>query len=249
MKIRQGRVSAKMGMERLIGTLGEKSLHSGLKEWYARPGDSLEKMVHGFHIDIVRGDLLIEIQTGNFSSIKYKLNTLAERHPVRLVFPISTEKWIVSLAADGKKRLRRRKSPRKGSLYHLFDELIYIPELVRKRDFSLEVLLIHEEEVRRNDGRGSRWRKGWSIADRCLMNVVSRHVFDNPADFFSLIPENLQNPFSTHDLAGSTGQPLWLAQKMAYCLRRMGAVKVVGKNGNSRLYSIIPAVKDRMHPS
>ncbi len=228
----------------MIGTLGEKGLHSGLKEWYAKRGDSLEKIVDGFHIDIVRGDLLIEIQTGNFSSIKYKLNTLTETHPVKLVFPISLERWIVRLNASGKKSLGRRKSPRKGSIYHLFDELVYIPELMRKRHFSLEVLLIQEEEVRRDDGRGSRWRRGWSIMDRRLLDVVAEYEFRNPHDFCRFIPESLHDPFSTHDLAGVTGQPLWLAQKMAYCLRRMGAVRSVGKNGNSILYSIIPVTGD-----
>jgi hypothetical protein len=229
-------------VEFLIGTLGEKGLHSGLKKWYAQPGDFLEKTMQGFHIDIIRGNLLIEIQTGNFSSIKYKLDTLIRAHPVRLVFPVSLEKWIVRLASNGKRQLGSRKSPKKGSIYQLFDELVYIPGLVRNRHFSLEVVLVHEEEIRRNDGHGSRWRKGWSIADRGLMGVVATHVFDNPGDFYNLIPESLPNPFSTHDLSNCTGQPIWRAQKMVYCLRHMGAAKVVGKKGNSVLHSIDPIV-------
>ena len=76
---------AKPDAKHLIGTLGERSLHSELKKWYAQPGDQLEKEVDGFHIDIVRGSLLIEMQTTNFSSIKSKLNKLAEKHPVRPV--------------------------------------------------------------------------------------------------------------------------------------------------------------------
>ena len=55
-------------IKHLIGTLGEKSLHSSLKNWYAQPGDRLEAEVDGFHIDIIRKNLLIEIQTANFSS-------------------------------------------------------------------------------------------------------------------------------------------------------------------------------------
>ena len=45
---------AKPDTKHLIGTLGERSLHSALKEWYALPGDQLEEEVDGFHIDIVR---------------------------------------------------------------------------------------------------------------------------------------------------------------------------------------------------
>ena len=33
----------------------------------------------------------------------------------------------------------------------------------------------------------------------------------------------------------------WLAQKMAYCLRKMGAVDLVGKRGHSCLYRVSPS--------
>ena len=49
---------------RVIGTLNEGALHAQLKDWYRRPGDRLEQNVGGFVVDLVRGDLLVEIQTG-----------------------------------------------------------------------------------------------------------------------------------------------------------------------------------------
>ena len=220
-----------------IGTLGERSLHSALKDWYAVPGDRLEAEVDGFHIDIVRGKLLIEIQTSNFSSQRKKLKTLIAKHRVRLVFPIAKEKWIVRLSGDGVKRLGRRKSPKRGHLPLLFEELVSIPSLIKKENFSLEVLLIQEEEVRRDDGRGRWRRKGWSVADHRLLGVVSRHVFKRPPDFLTLIPQDLSGPFSTRELAEGIKQPRWLAQKMAYCLRHIGIIEVVGKQRNSLLYS------------
>ena len=51
-----------------IGLLNEKPLHAALKEWYARPDDRFETSVDGFVIDILRGDLLIEVQTRNFTA-------------------------------------------------------------------------------------------------------------------------------------------------------------------------------------
>jgi hypothetical protein len=194
--------------------------------------------VDGFHIDIVRRRLLIEIQTSNFSSQKRKLNTLIEKHPVRLVFPIAQEKWIIRLASDGTTLVGKRKSPRQGSIYHLFVELVSLPSLMGQRNFSLEVLLIREEEVRRDDGRGSWRRKGWSIFDHQLVEVVGRHLFKKPTDFLKLLPQNLPEPFSTRDLAQAIEQPHWLAQKMAYCLRNVGLIQVAGKKGNALLYGI-----------
>jgi hypothetical protein len=228
---------SKKALNYLIGTLGEKSLHAALKQWYKQPGDLLEEMVDGFHIDIVRGKLLIEIQTTNFSSLKSKLTTLTKKHCVRLVYPIAQEKWIVRLAADGITQLGRRKSPKKGNLFHLFQELVSIPKLIKSRNFSLEVLLIREEEIRCDDGLGSWRRKGWSIADRRFLEMVRRHIFKKPADFLKFIPPIATDPFTTQELAEAANQPRWFAQKMAYCLRKMGAIEVVGKAGNSILYS------------
>ena len=220
----------------MIGTLGEKSLHSALKDWYAQSGDQLEAEVDGFHVDIVRRKFLIEIQTANFSSLRRKLSSLIKKHRLRLVYPITQEKWIVRLASDGKTRIGRRKSPKKGNIFHLFEELVSFPGLVRHRNFSIEVLFTLEEEIRRDDGLGSWRRKGWSIADRRLLEVTGSHLFKKSSDFQDLLPATLSDPFSTKDLADCTGNPRWLAQKAAYCLRKMGEIEPVGKQGNAILY-------------
>src|SRR5687768_7632194 len=132
-----------------IGLLNEKPLHASLKQWYARPGDQFEVPVDGFVIDIVRDDLLIEIQTRNFASINSKLCKLTRSYEVRLVYPVVLEKWIVRLDHGGISV--RRKSPKRGRLEDLFRELVSIPQLLSNPNFSLEVLMIREEETRRFD--------------------------------------------------------------------------------------------------
>jgi hypothetical protein len=230
-------MSAEPQMAREIGTLNEGSLHAALKEWYAQPGDRFEVSVGGFVVDIVRGDLLIEIQTGNFSSIKRKMRALVQDHPVRLVYPIAREKWIVRLAKDGSGDvLGRRKSPKRGAIEHLFEELVRLPKLLANPNLALEVLFTQEEEIRCYDGKRAWRRRGWVIQERRLLDVVDRRLFETPPDLASLIPSNLAEPWTTADLAAATGQPRWLARKMAYCLRKMGAVEAVGKQGNAILY-------------
>ncbi len=221
-----------------IGTMQERSLHAALKEWYARPGDRVEEAVDGFVVDVCRGDLLVEIQTRNFSAIKRKLTTLSEAHRVRLVHPIAQEKWIVRLAPDGLSLLGRRKSPKRGSPLQVFDELVSCPELMAHPNFSLEVLLTREDEVRRQLPSPRRRRKPWRRHDRQLIEVVGRMVFRDPADFRVFLPDGLPDPFTTQDLAQALGQSQYLAQQMAYCLRKMGAISVVGKRGNALLYSV-----------
>ena len=94
-------------------------MHAALKQWYAQPGDLFEVLVDGYVIDIRRGELLIEIQTGNFSALKKKISTLVSEHPVRLVYPIPREKWIIKIP-QGEGETQRRKSPKRGSVEELF---------------------------------------------------------------------------------------------------------------------------------
>jgi hypothetical protein len=218
--------------------MAEKSLHAALKQWYAEPGDEIEQRLEGYIVDIVRGDLLVEIQTRSFAAIKRKLATLAEHHPVRLVYPIVQDKWIVRMSADGKTRIGRRKSPRRGRIEDVFEELVSFPGLLALPNFTLELLLVQEEEIRRDDGRGSWRRKGWSVHDHRLLEVLERRLFATPDDFRALLPPDLPAPFTTGDLAAATGRSRDLAQKMAYCLRAMGAIEVTGRRGAAWLYLV-----------
>src|SRR5689334_11170246 len=219
-----------------IGLLNEKPLHASLKQWYARPGDRFEVPVDGFVIDIVRDDLLIEIQTRNLSSINAKLRELTRSYTVRLVYPVVQEKWIVRSGPAGKVAVRR-KSPKRGRLEDLFWELVSIPQLLSHPNFSLEVLLIREEEVRRYDGRRKWRRKGWALEGRRLVEVMDRRLFGAAADWLAFVPEGLQS-FTTKDLAAVADTNRELAQKMAYCLRQAKMIELIGRQGRANLYRV-----------
>lgn len=220
-----------------INTFNEKPLHAALKHWYAQPGARFEVPLDGYIIDLVQGDLLIEIQTGSFASLKAKLHTLVERHPVRLVYPIAAEKWIVKLPQEPGGKSIRRKSPKRGCVVELCAELVSFPRLLAHPNFTLEVLLTQEEEVRRFDARQAWRRRGWVIEERRLLDVVARHRFDTPDALAALLPADLPTPFTTTDLAAALGQSRWLAQKMAYCLRETGGIEATGKRGRAVLYA------------
>jgi hypothetical protein len=221
-----------------VGTLNEKPLHAALKERLSLPGDRFEVDVDGYVIDIVRGDCLIEIQTRNVSKIKRKLTALAENHCLRLVYPVAAEKWIIRLAGDGESVVGRRRSPLRGSVEMVFRELVSIPHLLLHPNFSLEVLLVREEEVRRQDANFRNWRRrGWATQERRLLEIVERRSFTTPAGLSALLPVTLPDHFTTRQLAEAIHQPTGLAGKMAYCLREMGTIAPVGKKGNAFLYA------------
>ncbi len=219
-----------------INTYNEKSLHAALKQWYAIPQDRLEAPVDGYIIDLVRGDLLVEIQTGSFSPLKRKLAKLVKSHPVRLVYPVAQEKWIVRLPVEEGQPARRRKSPKRGRVEQVFQQLVYIPVLIAQENFSLEVLLIQEEEVRHHEEKKAWRRRGWVTDERRLLNVMERRVFETPQDLLRLLPASLPETFTVKDLVKASGQPDWLARKMVYCLRALGLVQVDGKQGRAVRY-------------
>lgn len=216
----------------------EYSLHSEVKAWYSALGDELEVKVNdGFVIDVLRDKLLIEIQTRNFSAIKKKLNKLAVDNRVRLVYPIAKLKWIIYVSKLGDV-VSRRKSPKRGKLIDLFYELVHLSPLVKNRNFSFEVLLIEEEELRCNDGNGSWRRRGVSIKDRRLMTVFDSVVFENSRGFLRFLPFDTGESFTNKSLAKKLGVSIRLAQKVTYCLRQMDLIFIVGKKRKELLFKV-----------
>lgn len=219
-----------------IGTLNEKPLHAALKAWIAEEGDEFEVPIDGFVVDIVRGDELIEIQTGSASSLKRKLTALAKHRRVRLVLPLAARKTIVRIDENGDVE-RSRLSPKRNSLIDVFVELVSLRDLLGDSNFSVDALLIHEEEVRRpRRSPRRRHQKDWEVHERRLLEVLDHVSFHHPADFVGILPASLSQPFTTADLATELNKPRRLAQKIAYCLREMGILLAVGRSRRGILY-------------
>jgi hypothetical protein len=223
-----------------IGLLNEKPLHAALKEWYRRPGDQLEVVVDGSVIDIVRDDLLLEIQTRSFGSIKRKLNKLTQSHRVRLIYPIALEKWIVKLPTGSSNETTRRKSPRRGRAEDLFWEMVSFPHLLASPNFSVEVVMIREDEVRKFDSKRGWRRRGWVTEERRLLEVVEQRLYETPADWHAFLPAEFET-FTAGNLAEEIGVRSHLAQKMVYCMRKAAAIELVGKQGRANLYRTVSA--------
>ena len=221
-----------------IGTLREKPLHASLKQWYALPGDRVECPVDGFVIDLVRGDLLIEIQTSGFSSMKQKVVSLLDTgYQVRIVHPIPVDRWIVKVDEDGT-ILSRRRSPRHGAPTDVFSELVSFPESMAHPGFEVEVVMTIEEQYRAHTP-GRAWRrKGWTVLERRLVDVADTFRLTDIDDLTGLLPSGLPDEFTTADLAERLRRPKRTAQQIAYCLRILGAVTVVGKVGNTFRYQL-----------
>ena len=220
-----------------IGQLTERALHAALKEHLAQPGDQFEVKLGRYIIDIVRGDLLIEIQTRHLYALRPKLRRLLdEGHAIHLIHPLPAERWIVREARDG--RRTRRKSPKRAAVRDIFNELVRIPDLAIHPTLTVEALLVREEQVWRDDGQGS-WRRGrWSLVERRLLGVVDSAVLAGPVDYLALLPPDLPDAFTNADLIDNHNWPTYLAGKATYTLRAMGVLELVGKHGRANVFRV-----------
>jgi len=218
--------------------MNECSLHLEIKNVYSLPRDQFEVKLGNYIVDILRGNLVIEVQTKNFSALKEKAQVLTKNHQLRLVYPLVEKKWITHVTKDHVV-LNTRKSPKKGRLTDLFRELVMIPHMIGKENFSLEVLFIDEEEVRCDDGKGSWRRRGVSIKERKLLKVNDRVLFQTKTDYLKILPEGLNELFTNRELAKLAKISVRTARQITYCLRRGGIILLAGKNGRELVFQKI----------
>lgn len=215
-----------------IGTLNERSLHRSLKAELAQAGDEFEVPIEDFVVDIRRGSEIIEIQTSSFGSMARKLDVLLDRYTVRLVHPIAVETYLV------REDRKTRRSPKKGSIYSLLDELVSLPTLVDHPNLSIDAVLVSVDKVQRFDQRARRGRGGWVSVDRRLREVISWHRFESRHDLAALLPDDLPTPFTTADIAPQAGSRT-SAQRLAYCLRQLGMIEALDRTRAGITYRLV----------
>lgn len=219
----------------------ETSLHRDLKTRYAGDGAQFEVPIGKYRIDVVSKDRLVEIQHGSLAAIRDKVRKLLDDYDVTVVKPIVVRKLLIKQSAKGGRVTERRLSPKRGTLLDLFDELIYFTNVFPHRRLTLDVPLVDIEEWRYpGHGRRRRWRhRDHQIEDQRLLEVRETHQLRTAADLAGLVSCSLPRPFHTGQLAESLSVDRWIAQRIAYCFRKIGTVHQTGKQGNARLYEFV----------
>jgi hypothetical protein len=216
----------------------ETTLHRQLKELYADENSQQEVQMDKYRIDVIRDDVLVEIQLGSLAAIRDKIQTLLKNHRVLLVKPIVDRKHLIKLKSRGGDIISRRRSPKRGNIMSLFDELVYCTKIFPHPNLCIDVPFIEIEELRFEGQGRKRWRRknSFQIEDQKLIGVTRVQRFVSGADLRKLISKKLPSTFHTGDLAQAAGEPRKTAQQMAYCFARMNISEQVGKEGNTLLY-------------
>ncbi|MGD9646015.1 MAG: hypothetical protein AB7U73_09895 [Pirellulales bacterium] len=229
----------------------ETSLHRELKSLYAVPGAKVEATLGRYRIDVQTPELLIEIQHASLASLRGKLRELLGDHDVLVVKPIVGRRQLCVYDRRGGRLVRRRQSPNRGAPLDIFDELVYLRTIFPHARLAIELLMVDVEEDRSPHTRRRRWfnRSKYQVDDQRLLEVGAAHRLTTPGDLRALVEEfcggrRLPRPFDSGQLAHALDRPRWIAQKVAYCLRHMGAVTALERRKRGWLYEwCVPAAK------
>ena len=161
--------------------------------------------------------VLVEIQSGPLGPLCAKLGRLLPEHRVRVVKPVVLERRVVRRARTDGPDLSARRSPKRGAVVDLFEDLVGLARLLPDPNLVIEVLPVSIDEIRVSRRR----RPGYAIVDRHLVAILGKLSIKRPADLWEMLPQSHDwtEPFTTADIARRIDRPLWLAQRVAYCLR------------------------------
>jgi len=219
-----------------IGTLGEKTLHAVLKQYYEPDKANHEIRIGSFVADIVTDSGIIEIQTRAFDKLRNKLAKFLEISHVTVVYPIPKTKWLLWIDEQTGETTKKRKSPRQGRIFDIIPELYKIKPLINHVNLRLCIVFIDMEEYRYLNGWSKDKKKGSTRCDRVPIDIVDEVYINNTADYIKFIPDELSDGFTSKDYKNATDTNLLTAQTALNILNHIGIVRRVGKQGNLYIY-------------
>lgn len=221
-----------------IGTLGEKTTHAILKNFYEPDADFQEVALEGYVADICNADGVTEIQSAQFNRLRDKLSVFLNLMPVTVVYPMPCRKWLVWIDPVTGETTKRRKAPKNWNVYYSFFELYKIKEFLRNPNLRLKIVLMDIEEYRLLDGWNDSRKKGSTRYDRIPIGICEEVCVDQPEDYLQFVPYELENGFDSKAFAKAARITTDTARQVLNILYYVGTVRRVGKCGNSILYEV-----------
>lgn len=221
-----------------IGMQSEKTLHAVLKNYIDDNEDHQEIPVDNYIADIYHDGKITEIQTAQMGAMRAKLSCFLPQYPVRIVYPVPAEKWIIWIDPDTGELLKRNKSPLRGSFFHAFKELYRIRPFLKDQNLSLELLLIDLDEYRILDGWSRNKKRGSHRYERIPLRLRDRMVLTCPRDYMQLVPDDLPETFTSADFARAVRFNKKGFSTVLLLLTEMGVVRRIGKKGRYYLYQV-----------
>lgn len=221
-----------------IGMQSEKTLHAVLKNYIDPDEDHQEIPIDNYVADIYHDGRITEIQTAHMDAMRARLRCFLPQYPVRIVYPVPAEKWIIWVDPDTGELLKKNRSPLRGSFYHAFRELYRIRPFLLDPNLSFELMLIDLDEYRLLDGWSRDRKRGSHRYDRIPVRLRDRMVLTCPQDYMQFVPADLEEPFTSAEFAKAVGFRKKGFSTVLLILTEAGVVERIGKRGNSWLYRV-----------
>lgn len=158
-------------------------------------------------------------------------------YDVTVVYPIAKVKWLCWIDEKTGEVTKKRKSPKTGTMYDAFYELYKIKMLLKNPNLHIRLLFLELTEYRFLNGWSADGKKGSSRCDRIPKDIFAELRIETLDDYNKFIPDDLISPFTTKDYAKNSNINIKYARLALNILSHVGAVKKVGKLGNSHLYA------------
>ena len=207
--------------ENLITTYMERSLHRSLKSHFCSDETKHEIKIGRFVADVCDGKTVFEIQTGNFSPLRKKIQFYLENTDFNIVIvrPIAQNRKIFWIdEASGEMKKAPRLSSKHENLASGVADIYYIKEFLGNPRLSFCFVLMEIDEIRLLDGYGKQKKIRATSIDRLAGEIYSLNYIkgvDDIAD--AILPLLPNNPFGREELSKSLklkGLKLWSAQKL-----------------------------------
>ena len=101
-------------------------------------------------------------------------------------------------------------------------------------NLTITLLLFEIDEYRTI----SKNRKGYVCYDRVPKKLVDEVVLNNKSDYIKLLPNNLNETFTSKEICNITKTNVKYVNKMLNVLKYLNVVEVVGKDGRKLLYNV-----------
>ena len=223
--------------DRGIGTLGEKTLHSVLKNYFDPNPANHEIKVGGFVADIVNDGGIIEIQTRSFDRLRKKLASFLELSKVTVVCPVVKSKQLIWLDTENGEATAPRKSPKTGKVCHAMRELCRIHEFLGHENLTVCVLMLDCEEYRTLDGWDKSKKRGSTRYERIPVALCEEIYLKNKSDYATLLPDSLPDTFTAAQFRRAVGFGGMSAGFALKAFVELGICEQSGKRGRAFLYT------------
>lgn len=219
-----------------IGTLGERTLHLVLKEYFEPNRACHEQKVGRYVADIKNETGITEIQTRGFAGLRRKLTEFSKSYPVNVVYPVSQTRHICWLDPNSGEVTERRKSPKRGHPWDILYELYALRPIMPLTNVTFTLVFVDTDDFKLLCGWSSDRKRGSSRYERIPTAIYDIITLANPEDYSVLVPPELGEKFTASEFAKSARMTKRTAGYAIQTLVTLGVIEHTETIGKAYVY-------------